>query len=153
MDLILWRHAEAEDAAAGGDDLRRALTTRGEQQAERMAEWLDHRLARSTRILVSPALRCQQTAKALGRKFRTVEAVGPGASVEALLVAAGWPDASEPVLVIGHQPTLGLAASLLLIGAETPLTVKKAAVWWLRHRPRVDDGGVVLQAVQSPDFL
>ena len=55
--------------------------------------------------------------------------------------------------MIGHQPTLGLAASLLLIGAETPLTVKKAAVWWLRHRPRVDEGGVVLQAVQSPDFL
>jgi len=118
-----------------------------------MAEWLNRRLAHSTRALVSPALRCQQTAKALGRKFRTVEAVGPGASVEALLVAAGWPDASEPVLVIGHQPTLGLAASLLLIGAESPLTVKKAAVWWLRHRPRVDDGRVVLHAVQAPDCL
>ncbi len=153
MDLILWRHAEAEEADLGADDLARALTPKGERQAERMAEWLNRRLAHSTRALVSPALRCQQTAKALGRKFRTVEAVGPGASVEALLVAAGWPDASEPVLVIGHQPTLGLAASLLLIGAETPLTVKKAAVWWLRHRPRIDDGGVVLQAVQSPDFL
>jgi len=152
MDLILWRHAEAIESA-GVDDLERRLTAKGERQADRMAEWLNRRLAHSTRIVVSPALRCQQTAKALGRKFRTVEAVGPGASVEALLVAAGWPDASEPVLVIGHQPTLGLAASLLLIGAETPLTVKKAAVWWLRHRPRVDDGGVVLQAVQSPDFL
>ena len=153
MDLILWRHAEAEEPDIGADDLSRALTPKGERQAERMAEWLNRRLAHSARVLVSPALRCQQTAKALGRKFRTVEAVGPGASVEALLVAAGWPDASEPVLVIGHQPTLGLAASLLLIGAETPLTVKKAAVWWLRHRPRVDDGGVVLQAVQSPDCL
>jgi len=152
MDLILWRHAEAIEGEAG-EDLARKLTSKGERQAERMAEWLNRRLSHSTRILVSPALRCQQTAKALGRKFRTVDTVGPGASVEALLVACGWPDASEPVLVIGHQPTLGLAASLLLIGAETPLTVKKAAVWWLRHRPRVDDGGVVLQAVQSPDFL
>ena len=120
MDLILWRHAEAEDADVGADDLARALTPKGERQAERMAEWLNRRLAHSTRALVSPALRCQQTAKALGRKFRTVEAIGPGASAEALLVAAGWPDASEPVLVVGHQPTLGLAASLLLIGAETP---------------------------------
>ena len=151
MDLILWRHAEAEDADA--DDLSRSLTPKGERQAARMAEWLNRRLAHSTRTLVSPARRCQQTAKALGRKFRTVEAVGPGASARELLIAAGWPDGAEPVLVVGHQPTLGLAASLLLTGAEHALTVKKGAVWWLRLRPRVDDGHIVLQAVQSPDCL
>ena len=66
MDLILWRHAEAEEADVGADDLARALTPKGERQAERMAEWLNRRLAHSTRTLVSPALRCQQTAKALG---------------------------------------------------------------------------------------
>ena len=33
MDLILWRHAEAEDARAGQDDLERALTPKGERQA------------------------------------------------------------------------------------------------------------------------
>jgi len=153
MDLILWRHAEAEDAAAGGDDLRRALTTRGEQQAERMAEWLDHRLARSTRILVSPALRCQQTAKALGRKFRTVPAIAPGASADELIAAAGWPDATDPVLVVGHQPTLGEAAALLLAGTPQSWSVKKGAAWWLRHRVRSEDGQTVLYAVQSPDGL
>ena len=153
MDLILWRHAEAEDAAAGGDDLRRALTTHGEQQAERMAEWLDHRLARSTRILVSPALRCQQTAKALGRKFRTVAAIAPGASAEAVVAAAGWPDATEPVLVVGHQPTLGQVAALLLAGSPQFWSVKKGAAWWLRHRVRSEDGQTVLHAVQSPDGL
>jgi len=153
MDLILWRHAEAEDAAAGGDDLRRALTTDGEQQAERMAEWLDHRLARSTRILVSPALRCQQTAKALGRKFRTVPAIAPGASADELIAAAGWPDATDPVLVVGHQPTLGEAAALLLAGTPQSWSVKKGAAWWLRHRVRSEDGQTVLYAVQSPDGL
>jgi len=153
MDLILWRHAEAEEAAAGGDDLKRALTTKGERQAERMAEWLNHRLTDSTRILVSPALRCQQTAKALGRKFRTVAALGPSASAEELIAVAGWPDAAQPVLVVGHQPTLGEAAALLLGGAPQPWAVKKGAAWWLRHRPRSDDGAIVLQAVQSPDSL
>lgn len=29
MDLILWRHAEAEVAAPGQDDLQRALTHKG----------------------------------------------------------------------------------------------------------------------------
>ena len=152
MDLILWRHAEATEIE-GDDDLGRELTTRGERHAERMAEWLNRRIAHSTRILVSPALRCQQTAKALGRKFRTVAAIAPGASPEAVLHAARWPDASEPVLVIGHQPTLGLAASLVLTGTAQAWSIKKAGVWWIRHRPRDDDSHIVLQAVQSPDCL
>jgi phosphohistidine phosphatase len=153
MDLILWRHAEAEDAASGEDDLARALTAKGERQAARMAEWLNRRLAHSTRMLVSPARRCQQTAKALGRKFRTVDAVGPRTTARELLIAAGWPGAVEPVLVVGHQPTLGRVASLLLTGVEQPWAVKKGAVWWLRRRARLDDGELVLHAVQSPDAL
>ena len=152
MDLILWRHAEAEEARRGENDLARALTCKGERQAERMAEWLNQRLAHSTRILVSPARRCQQTAtRARRRKFRTVDAIGPQASAGELLLAAGWPDAHEPVLVVGHQPTLGLAASLLLAGAAQPWAVKKARRLVAASRPRADDGQIVLQAVQSPD--
>ena len=77
MDLILWRHAEAEDAR-GNDDLGRALTARGRAQAERMAMWLRTRLPATTRILASPALRCQQTVAALGRAATTVAAIAPG---------------------------------------------------------------------------
>ena len=153
MDLILWRHAEAHEPDESQDDLDRALTSKGERQAARMAEWLNQRLVASTRILVSPAKRTQQTAHALGRKFRTVEAIAPGASVEALLVAARWPDASEPVLVVGHQPTLGEAAARLLGDQTQTWTIKKGAVWWLRRRERDGAAQVVLQAVQAPDCL
>ena len=152
MDLILWRHAEAIEGEAG-DDLARKLTAKGERQAERMAEWLNRRLSHSTRILVSPALRCQQTAKALGRKFKTANELAPDGNGEALLKAARWPDASEPVLVIGHQPTLGLVASFLLTDTPQPWTIKKAAVWWIRGRNREDHDQVILQAVQSVDCL
>jgi len=102
MDLILWRHAEAELQRPGSSDLERALTTKGERQAKRMADWLNQRITHTTRVLVSPARRCQQTAAALGRDFRTVAAIAPGASPQAVLDAARWPDASEPVLVVGH---------------------------------------------------
>jgi phosphohistidine phosphatase len=153
MDLILWRHAEAEDAGAGEGDLERALTARGQRQAERMAEWLNKRLTDSTRILVSPALRCQQTAKTLGRKFKTVDAIAPGAGAGAVLEVAHWPEGSGVVLIVGHQPTLGLAASLALAGIAQPWSIRKGGVWWIRHRPRDDEGHVVLQAVQSPDLL
>ena len=153
MDLILWRHAEAVPERADLDDLERALTTKGERQAQRMAEWLNQRLAHSTRVLVSPALRCQQTAASLGRSFKTVAALAPGAAPEALVAASRWPDAAEPVLIVGHQPTLGLVAARLLSGFEQPWAVKKAAVWWLRNRDREGVAPVVLQAVQSPDCL
>jgi phosphohistidine phosphatase len=153
MDLILWRHAEAHLPREGQSDLERALTAKGERQAQRMADWLNQRMAHSTRILASPARRTQQTAQALGKGFKTVAALAPGAGDEALLLAAGWPDAAEPVLVIGHQPTLGLAAARLLAGQPMPWPVKKAAVWWLRRRERDGVVQVVLQAVQSPDLL
>ena len=152
MDLILWRHAEAEEADAGGDDLARALTPKGERQAERMAEWLNRRLAHSTRALVSPALRCQQTAKALGRKFRTVEAVGPGASAEALLVAAGWPDAGGTVLVVGHQPTLGETAARVMGEGEEHWRIRKGSICWLRSDPD-DADAVAVHERKSPDDL
>ncbi len=153
MDLILWRHAEAFEMREVDDDLQRALTPKGERQAQRMAEWLGQRLAHSTRILVSPALRCQQTAKALDRKFKTLNELAPDGNGEALLKAARWPDASEPVLIVGHQPTLGLVASYLLSELPQPWTLKKGAVWWIRGRNREAMAQVILQAVQNPDCL
>ena len=153
MDLILWRHAEAFDMREVERDLDRALTPKGERQAHRMAEWINQRIAHSTRILVSPALRCQQTAKALGKKFKTLPELAPDGNGEGLLKAARWPDASEPVLVIGHQPTLGLVAAYLLSDQPQPWTIKKGAVWWIRSRNREDAEQVILQAVQAPDHL
>jgi phosphohistidine phosphatase len=153
MDLILWRHAEAQLEREGQSDLDRALTSKGERQAQRMAEWLNQRIAHSTRILVSPALRAQQTAQALSKSFKTVQALGPDGTGEALLKAARWPDATEPVLVVGHQPTLGLVAAHLLAEQPQTWTIKKGAVWWLRSRDREGLAQVVLQAVQAPDCL
>jgi phosphohistidine phosphatase len=149
MNLILWRHAEAEDAGPGGD-LARALTGRGRAQAERMAAWLAPRLPAKARILASPALRCQETAAPLGRTISTVAAIGPDAAPETLLGATGWPDGNETVVVVGHQPTIGQAAALAMGVAGASWQVKKGAVWWLKS----GKGGTVrLHAVQSPDDL
>jgi phosphohistidine phosphatase len=162
MDLILWRHAEAEELAPGIDDPHRGLTPKGLKQARRAAEWLNHFLPAGARVLSSPALRCQQTAAALERRVKLVEALAPEGSVEGLLAAARWPDAREPVLVVGHQPTLGLAAAYLMTGARLdapaagpllPWAIKKGSVWWLRHRPREERGEVVLVAVRTAEMM
>ena len=87
------------------------------------------------------------------RKFKTVDALAPGAEVAAVLAAAGWPDARDPVLVVGHQPTLGAVASFLLAGEEAYWSVKKGAVWWLSNRDRLGNASVVLRVVIGPDFV
>ena len=150
MDLILWRHCEAEP---GEPDLGRRLTSKGLKQAERMAQWLDSHLPDTCRVLVSPADRAQQTALALQRKFRTVPELAPGAAVAAALAAANWPDSREPVLIVGHQPTIGAVASFLLSGEEAYWSVRKGAVWWLSNRAREGGAAVVLKVVVGPDFV
>jgi phosphohistidine phosphatase len=56
------------------------------------------------------------------------------------------------VLIVGHQPTLGLLAARLLTGQDQPWSVRKGAVWWLRSREREGDEQVVLHAVMPPDM-
>jgi len=102
---------------------------------------------------VSPADRAQQTALALKRKFRTVDEIAPGSTVPAVLVAAGWPDSREAVLIVGHQPTIGATASFLLSGEEAWWSVRKGAVWWLSNRDKTGAASVVLRVVIGPDFV
>ena len=146
MELILWRHADAEDAL-GGDDMGRALTKKGRKQAERMALWLAPRLSEDWLLLSSPARRAVETAQALGRRIEEREALGPGMTADDVLAAAGWPDHRRPVLVVGHQPTLGEVAAMLL-ASRRPAAVRKAAAWWFAAR----DGEILLRAVMDPDL-
>lgn len=150
MDLLLWRHAEAEE---GEDDLKRRLTERGEKQARVMAKWLRAHQPRELRIVVSPAVRTQQTAEALKLPFETHRKIGPEACVSELIAASGWPQASGAVLIVGHQPSLGRLASLLLAGHESDWTIKKGALWWLTNRTRRGENQTVLRTVMGSEFL
>jgi len=150
MELILWRHAEAED---GFPDAKRALTEKGHKQAGKMAEWLKARLPEDARILVSPSVRTQQTASALVKDFSTVDALAPGVDAQAIIDAAGWPRAGGTVVIVGHQPTLGEVLSRLLVNGNDSWSVKKGAVWWLANRKRGNGAETLLKAAITPDLL
>ena len=149
MDLILWRHADAQDS---DNDMARALTAKGRKQAEKMALWLKPRLPEKTRILVSPALRALQTADALELDYEVVANIAPGAMGVQVLSAAGWPDANGSVLLVGHQPTLGEAASLLLFGETGALNIKKCGLLWLTNRVRGSNPQTILKVAMSPEL-
>lgn len=153
MELILWRHAEAEEADGTVADHKRRLTARGEKQAKQLAHWLHRYLPRKTKILVSPAERTQQTAHALELPYEIEPRLGIDASATDALSAVDWPDRSGTVLVIGHQPTLGRIAARLLSGEEADWSVKKGGVWWFASRDRDGEAQTVLRAVLNPDFI
>lgn len=157
MDLILWRHAEAEDLEdtddSGSADLSRRLTAKGERQASRMAAWLDRQLPDGVKIYSSPAVRAEQTVIALGRKYRVKDEVRPDGSVDDLLALAQWPNGRQPVLVVGHQPMLGQAVARLLGLQEPACSIRKGSVWWLRQRERQGNFQTVVLTVQTPEFL
>jgi phosphohistidine phosphatase len=154
-ELILWRHAEAEDPVPGKiSDPQRALTPRGMEQAARMAAWLNARL-KQCRILASPATRTCQTADALKRAYEMDPRVGLRATPQTLLAAAGWPgasglapsasglatnasglltNASGVTIVVGHQPTLGETAALLLPGLDMDWNLQRGAIVWIAQR-------------------
>ncbi len=150
MDLILWRHAEAED---GAPDAARALTGKGRKQADQMARWLRQRLPADCTLIASPAVRTQQTAAALGMKINTSAKLGVHASPADVLAAAGWPDNARAVVVVGHQPTLGEGAARVLTGHVAGWPVKKGALWWFSTRNRGGELQTVLRAAMSPDLL
>lgn len=150
MDLILWRHADAED---GVPDLGRKLTAKGEKQAQHMAHWLKARLPEKFKVLASPAVRAQQTAQALAKSFDTVKSISPGADAIAVLAAAGWPNAKGAVVVVGHQPTLARVAAFLLAGEEAEWSMKKGSLWWFTNRVRQGEEQTILRVMMSPEFV
>jgi phosphohistidine phosphatase len=152
MDLVLWRHAEAHDAVGGSSDLARALTPKGMKQAARAAQWLRAHLPADARVYSSPAVRTVQTVEALGRRFQVRPVLAPDASPLALRSMVGWPDLEGTTLVVGHQPTLGQVVAQLMGVQAAECSIKKGAVWWLRHRVREGVGQTVLLCVHNPDM-
>jgi len=149
MDLIVWRHAEAED---GVPDLERRLTAKGRKQAERVAQWLLQRLPARFVLVASPAVRARQTAEALGVPIKTDRTLAPGAAPAAIVKACGWPDYKGAAVIVGHQPDLGRTLAELL-GAHGGFSLKKGGLWWISNRVRDEKDQVVVRAVVSPDLL
>jgi phosphohistidine phosphatase len=151
MELILWRHADAE---VGPADLKRELTEKGRRQANRVAKWLRPRLEGKWEILVSPAARARQTADALDLDYDVRLTLGPLDTEDALLREVGWPGGDHNVIVVGHQPTLGRVAAKFLTGQRGDLTMKKGSVWWFSSRldGEAGQGETLLRAVIAPEF-
>ena len=151
MDLIVWRHADAEE---GLDDLARGLTRKGLQQAKQMALWLRLRLPKEYRILASEARRSQQTAAFLHARFDSVPELNPGAELDRVLHAIDWPTLMDTTTVlVGHQPYIGCLVAQLVADSDQCWSVKKGAIWWLSYREQQGMGQVRVKAMMTPALV
>ena len=115
-----------------------------------MAAWLAPAASRNDcRILVSPAVRAQQTAAALGRPFETVPRSHRVPPSTTCCASPAGPTRSRTTLIVGHEPTLGEVAAWLLDGQSGGRPLKKGAVVWLAHHP-AGDASAVLEIAASP---
>ncbi|MDO5687410.1 MAG: histidine phosphatase family protein [Neisseria sp.] len=155
MELILWRHAEAED---GSNDLMRELTERGQDQAKTMTKWLKPRLPKNYTVWVSQAARSQQTAMALSKQYTIQPQINPDSSHEAVLQLLYETHWQENLILVGHQPWLGRVCAQLLNGRAADLStnywsVKKGAVWWLDIKADETAMMARVKAVMPPALL
>ena len=155
MELILWRHADAEPHGLQADK-DRPLTSLGQKQAKKMASFLKTRLPKDVILYSSPATRCQETISALKLPYETSKLLSTDASVSDLLELVEWHSESitkQTILVCGHQPTLGQVISKILTGHCQYWAVKKGAIWWLSSRTRRQDEQAWVKAVLTYDVL
>jgi phosphohistidine phosphatase len=176
MNIVIWRHAEAEFKSISGLDHDRLLTEKGRADAHRIAKWLQKNLPRNTKIYTSPALRCLETVDELvklntqkiERNVQVVDVLNVESHASAIRQQLLQENEQKSILLVGHQPTLGdLVRDLLLVEnqaavakqnlAPLPLVIKKGAVWWLRSKIKPQEGAlnrqVFVLTVQHPDLI
>ena len=134
FDLILIRHAIAEERRIGLAEGDRALTTRGIERFKSLAKAYEALCLSPQAIWTSPWRRAAHTADLLHPTF-------PHAKVRVVQSLAAPPDyrfieqiaeAPSPLILVGHEPWLSELAGILTIGTpETSIRLKKGGLIWL----------------------
>lgn len=167
QDILLIRHAIAEERTPERPDESRALTHAGRDRARRVFERLVALgFADGNHLLSSPLIRARQTAEiaveaGLAAELQLTEGLAPGQDPFSSLLA--WRRSANQerggrLLLVGHEPDLGLLACRMIGAPEGAITLKKAGVAWLRlPDDRLGEGsgegGGQLKLLLSPKAL
>ncbi len=124
--LVLVRHCKASMSSAGSD-MQRPLSTAGQAQAEELGRQMKDMVRSLSVVLVSPALRARQTWDGIARGAGLTEGSMPLVKVEDKIYEGGAMQIMEVArlgstgytsMVIGHEPTISSAVSLIVKDGE-----------------------------------
>lgn len=135
-ELILVRHAHAQGAASGQDDLARALSATGIAEARAAGNWLRQQGAVPDHAVCSPAVRaratCSELEAALGLAPAREDARIYEATPATLLRLLDDHADARCLLVVGHNPGLETLVALLSQGAsDAGRGMPPGAIAWL----------------------
>ena len=150
-ELILIRHAIAEERRIGLPEADRALTPRGIERFRALARGYKHLKLQPKTIWTSPWQRAHHTAELLSETFphadreEKVELAAP--PTHALVEAMH--EGLSPLILVGHEPWLTELAGLLTIGQlESSIRLKKGGLIWLSGIPEA--AGMFTKLVLAP---
>ncbi len=170
LQLLLLRHGIAEERRPGRSDRARVLTDRGRQRTRAVLERALALGLAADRLLSSPLTRARQTAEiarsvGLAPVLELSESLEPGHDPWPLLLsalallAATPPPAGEPeparrrLLLVGHEPDLGLLAASLLGATPGATPLRKAGLALLDLPADPTPGSATLQLLLNPRSL
>jgi phosphohistidine phosphatase len=165
VDLYVIRHAIAEDRVEfrlkSWDDSKRPLSAEGRRKFKKLARKLVKLVGPVDVIVTSPFLRAQQTAKLLSEHYPNVEII----TSTTLTPTANPNDFAEwcknhlkkktqKVIIVGHEPHMGILASWLLFGSyQSRINLKKGGAIHLKIRNPLGPDSAELQWALSPRCL
>lgn len=159
MQVLLIRHARAEERALLKRDAGRVLTADGVRRMRKAARGLRTLVPELEHIATSPLVRARQTADILARQYpaagrSVLPALKPGGEPRAVLAWLVAQPAGATLALVGHEPDLGALAAWLLAGRNRSFVhFKKGAVALLEFRERPRAGGGVLHGLLAASQL
>jgi phosphohistidine phosphatase len=134
MQIYLLRHGIAEDAAPGGNDADRALTTAGRKKLRDVLRLVQAVAVTPTLILSSPYRRALETAELaadiLGyeQDLLKTKALTPSSTPEAVWEELRVHRDAESVLLAGHEPLFSRLTAYLLNAPQLAIDFKKGGL-------------------------
>lgn len=160
MHVILFRHGPAGDQnpARWPSDVDRPLTPNGIERTRLAARGLERLVSSEVAfILTSPYQRAKETATIVSEAFgnttvETLDALASGASPRGVLAAIEKFHSDRTVILVGHEPDLGMLAAAL-IGSARALPLKKAGACSIVFEGAARAGNGHLQWYVPPRIL
>ena len=155
-ELILLRHAEAVPIETASDDHQRALSARGEQEAQAAGLWLATHSVCPDRVLCSPARRTMETARLALTSLESspvpqmAEEIYDASPGELLALLDQHGDAGS-VMLVGHNPGIERLVALLVEGRSDEFRgMPPGALAVLHLNNALEPGHARLDAFWSP---
>lgn len=157
MLIYLLRHGDASNEVL--NDKTRPLSEEGKISIGSVARYIYRQKMGITRIITSPLLRAWQTAEIvtdvlnLGGKIEKLEDLLPGSNPQNIVHESTTLNNDERVLLVGHQPFLGMLISHLICNGISQVEVKKASLSCVEIQRPINIGKGVLKFLINPENI